>query len=321
MKYEEAWTPVDPLSEALQMLRMSGTFYSRSDLSAPWGVTLPEMKGSLMFHFVTSGSCQLEIKGEKPCVLRPGDLMLVPHGEGHLLSSGRTQMKMKLFDLPREMVSDRYEILRYAGGGAATSLICAVVRFDHPAAQHLVKHLPRLIHIEAASSPHLDWINSMLRFMAAEVGELRPGGEAVITRLADILVIQTLRAWIARNPAGQAGWFSALQHPQIGRALAHVHRDPARAWTLELLAAEAGMSRSAFAARFTELVGESTMQYVARWRMHLAFTWLKEGDTPVANLADQLGYESEAAFSRAFKRLMGASPGSVRRKKSGQNPA
>jgi len=316
MKFEDVWTPVDPLSEALQILRMSGTFYSRAELSAPWGATLPELKDSMMFHFVTSGVCKLEIKGEKSSLLRAGDLVLLPHGEGHQLSSGRTPMRQKFFDLPREMVSERYEILRSAGGGAASSLICAVVRFDHPAARHLIKHLPRLIHIAAASSPHMDWINSMLRFMAAEAGELRPGGEAVITRLADIMVIQTLRAWIARNPTGQTGWFGALQHPQIGRALALVHRDSARAWTLELLAGEVGMSRSAFAARFTEVVGESTMQYVARWRMHLAFTWLKEGDASVANLADRLGYESEAAFSRAFKRLMGVSPGSVRRKKS-----
>ena len=312
--YGETWTSVDPLGEALHIFRMSGVFYTRSDFSAPWGLLLPPMKGSLMFHFVTSGSCRMEVAGAPSCLLKFGDLALIPHGEGHRLASGPGNFGEKLFDLPREIVSERYETLRHGGGGPATTMICGAVRFDHPAAQQLVNLLPRFIHIAADSSPHLEWIHSTLRFMAAEASALRPGGEAIITRLADILVIQTLRAWIEQNPAGQTGWLGALQHRQIGRALTLIHRDPARAWTLASLCAEAAMSRSAFAARFTELVGESAMHYVARWRMHLALTLLKEDDAPLADFATRFGYESEAAFSRAFKRYIGVSPGSVRQK-------
>ena len=306
------WTHVDPLGEALHLFRMSGTFYTRSEFSAPWGLLLPAMKGSMMFHFVTSGRCRLEVKGVPACVVEPGDLALVPHGEGHRLASGPGSFGSNLFDLPREAVSQRYDILRHGGGGAATTMICGAVRFDHPAAGQLVKLLPKLIRIEASSSRHMDWINSTLRFMGAEAGDLRPGGEAVITRLADILVIQTLRAWIERDPAGQTGWLGALQDRQIGRVLSLIHRDPAGAWTLESLATSAAMSRSAFAARFSEVVGEPAMHYVARWRMNLALTWLKEDDAPVSAIADRLGYESEAAFSRAFKRLMGIAPGAAR---------
>jgi AraC-like DNA-binding protein len=192
-------------------------------------------------------------------------------------------------------------------------MVCGAVRFDHPAAQHLVKLLPRMICIDVASSPHMDWINSTLRFMAAEAQELRPGGEAVITRLADILVVQTIRAWLEQDPVAQTGWLGALQHKQIGRAISLIHRDPARGWTLTSLAAEVAMSRSAFAARFTELVGEPAMHYAARWRMNLAVTWLKEDDAPLCHLASRLGYDSEAAFSRAFKRFIGVSPGAIRR--------
>lgn len=316
MKYEQAWTTVDPLGEALHLLRMSGTFYSKAEFTAPWGLLMPAMKGSLMFHFVTSGRCHLEVDSMKtPRVLQPGDLALVPHGEGHRMTSVPGASAAKLFDLPREMVSERYEILRHGGGGAATNMICGAVRFDHPAASHLVKLLPKLICIESSSSTHMDWINSTLRFMAAEASALRPGGEAVITRLADILVIQTLRAWIERDPAGQTGWLGALQNKQIGRALTLIHRDPTRAWTLASLAEEAAMSRSAFAARFTELVGEPAMHYVARWKMHLALTWLKADNSPLSDFASRLGYESEAAFSRAFKRFIGVSPGSVRRER------
>ncbi|MGD9891966.1 MAG: AraC family transcriptional regulator, partial [Dehalococcoidia bacterium] len=194
-----------------------------------------------------------------------------------------------------------------------TSLICGVVRFDHPAAHHLIALLPRLICIEAWSGPETEWIQSTLRFMAAEARQIRPGGETVITRLADVLVIQAIRSWIAQDPAAQTGWLGALQDKQIGHAISLIHRDPARAWTLASLADEVAMSRSAFAARFTELVGEPAMHYVTRWRMHLALTWLKEEDTPVVELAARLGYQSEAAFNRAFKRFAGLPPGVARR--------
>jgi AraC-like DNA-binding protein len=156
-------------------------------------------------------------------------------------------------------------------------------------------------------------MQSMLRLMAAEAAELRPGGEAVITRLGDIIVIQAIRAWMESDPAAQRGWLGALQDPQIGRAISHIHRDPARDWTVASLAHELAMSRSAFAARFTELAGEPVMSYVARWRMHVAVAALKEEGATVGQLAHRLGYRSEAAFSRAFKRVIGVSPGAIRR--------
>ena len=159
----------------------------------------------------------------------------------------------------------------------------------------------------------MEWIASTLRFMAAEAREPRLGGETVITRLADILVIQAIRSWIEQDPAAQTGWLGALRDPQIGRAISLIHRDPARTWTVASLADEVAMSRSAFAARFAELVGEPPMHYVTRWRMHAAVTWLREGDATLGELALRLGYQSEAAFSRAFKRFIGVSPGAVRR--------
>ena len=156
-------------------------------------------------------------------------------------------------------------------------------------------------------------MHSTLRLIAAEGRELRPGGEAVITRLSDILVIQAIRSWIAGDPAGQTGWLGALQDPRIGRAMSLVHSDPAQPWSVATLARETAMSRSAFAARFTELVGEPVMKYVTRWRMQVALDWLRTEDVSVAALAARLGYDSEAAFSRAFKRTIGMSPGASRR--------
>lgn len=303
----------DPLGESLHFLRMSGTFYSRGEFTAPWGIVLPPFGNSLIFHVVTSGRCILEVDGAEPCVLQPGELVLVPHGEGHRLASDLGVPGVRLFDLPHEQVSPRYDTLRIDGGGAGAGLICGVIRFDHPAGRHLIDLLPRVIHIDSTSSLQREWLQSTLRIMAAEARELGPGGEALITRLADILVIQAIRSWIDQAPEAKTGWLGALRDPKIGRAITLIHSDPARAWTVERLASEVAMSRSAFASRFTGLVGETPMHYVARWRIYAATNALREERATVGEVAARSGYRSEAAFSRAFKRFMGVSPGILRR--------
>jgi AraC-like DNA-binding protein len=274
------------------------------------------MPGYIWFHVVPSGRFWLEAGGGDPTLLQAGDLGLVPHGEGHVLRSEPGVAVPGVLDLEREEISDRYEILRHGGGGAPTTLICGAVRFDHPAARNLVEILPAVLHVEASSSPELEWMQSTLRLMAAEAKELRPGGEAIITRLGDILVVQAIRSWIETDPASQSGWLGALRDRQIGRALSLIHRDPARDWTVAALADELAMSRSAFAARFTELVDEPAMQYVTRWRMQVAVSALREEGATVAELASRLGYRSEAAFARAFKRVIGVPPGAIKRELS-----
>lgn len=305
--------PADPLGEALHFLRMSGVFYCRSELTAPWGLGLPPLADCLWFHVVMSGDCRLEVAGAPPRTLRTGDLALVPHGDGHRLRSDPGVGTPDVRQLDHEFATDQYAVLRYGGGGAQTLLVCGAVRLDHPAARHLVTLLPRILHVEAATTPDAHWPRDILRLMAVEAQALRPGGEAVLTRLADILVIQLIRWWIERDPAARTGWLGALQDRQIGRAIALIHRDPARAWTVAALADELAMSRSAFAARFTQLVGEPVMRYVTRWRMHVALDRLAAEGATVAEVARRLGYQSEAAFSRAFKRVVGIPPGAVGR--------
>jgi AraC-like DNA-binding protein len=311
MRREDIWAPVDQLGEALGFLRMNGAFYCQSDLTAPWGMIFPRLPGSLMFHFVTEGRCWLGVDGVELRELRQGDLAIVPHGEGHRLLSDPGAHAVSLFDLPREDISERYELLRHGGGGASMRVVCGAVRFDHPQARDLVALLPRMICVGASASPHAAWIHSTLEFMAAEARVMRPGGEAVVIRLADILVIQAIRVWLEQNQTVQAGWLGALRDKQIGRALALIHRKPERAWTLVALAQEVAMSRSAFAERFTELVGMPAMHYIARCRMHLAHRHLQERAVGLSELASLVGYQSEAAFSRAFKRVIGVSPGSI----------
>lgn len=302
----------DPLGEALHHLRMRGVFYSRCEFTAPWGMDLPAIADSLMFHVVINGSCWLEVGEAEPLRLQPGDLALVPHGAGHLLRSDPGVLTPGLFDLPRDAMSERYEVIRVNGGGEPARLLCGTVYFDHPAARQLTALLPPVILVQGWRSAESEWIASTLRLMAIEARSPRPGGEEVITRLADILVIQAIRVWLEQESTAASGWLSALRDPQVGHALAMIHREPAREWRVETLASSVAMSRSAFAERFSRLVGEAPMQYVTRWRMYLAMDALRDDRATVAEIALRLGYGSEAAFSRAFKRFAGVPPGVAR---------
>ena len=302
----------DPLGETLHLLRLTGTFYCRSELTAPWGVDLPAFDGCMMFHIITAGRCWLEIEGEEPRLLQQGSLVLIPDGARHCIRSSRTADAEPLFDIPVERVSDRYEIMRYGGNGELTHLTCGVVRFDHVAGQQLIKLLPRVLQIDTWDNDEGNWLQSTLRFIAREARELRPGGETVITHLADILIIQAIRSWIDSAPEADRGWLAALRDNQVGKALAAIHRQPEKDWSVDRLAKEVGMSRSGFSARFTNLVGESVMRYLTQWRMQLARAQLQETSDSLSVLADRLGYQSETAFCRAFKRVFGVPPGSVR---------
>jgi AraC-like DNA-binding protein len=303
----------DALGEALHTMRMSGAFYCHSEFSEPWGLTLPALPGHLWFHLVSSGRAAIDTGDGEPTALHGGDVALVTQGAGHRLFSDPAAPAPGILDLPRDEISDRYEVLRHGGGGAPTRMMCGAVRFDHPAARNLVALLPEILAFDAATTPDVVWMQSTLALMAAETKQPRPGGEAVITRLADILVIQALRWWIETDPSARTGWLGALRDDRIGHALALIHADPARAWTVAALADELAMSRSGFAARFTELVGEPVIQYVTRWRMSVAVNTLRDEGATVAELANRLGYRSEAAFARAFKRTVGVAPGSIAR--------
>lgn len=305
--------PADPLSETLHLLRLTGTLYCRAELTAPWGIDIPPLAGFMTIQIVTSGDCWLDVDGAEPLRLRRGSLTLIPHGTRHRIRSDRRTDTEPLFDLPVEKISERYEIMRYGGGGAFTHVTYGVMRFDHVAAQRLTDQLPNVIHIDGWNEEDGSWLQSTLRFIAREASTPRPGGETVITRLADILVIQAIRSWLDSAPEADRGWLAALRDERIGGALALIHKMPERDWSVDQLARNVGMSRSAFSARFTDLVGESAMRYLTRWRLQLARAHLLESRDPLSVVAERFGYQSEAAFSRAFKRMFGAAPGSLRR--------
>ena len=303
---------MDALTDIFLDLRLSSSFYARSELRAPWGLAFSVQDGP-SFHVIVTGRCFLRIDAER-IPLETGDLVLLPHGEEHQLANPAEGAAIPLTALPSERIGENAALLRYRGEGAESLLICGGVRFAGPIAHPLLELLPRVLllrheELEGARS----WLDATLAQLGAEALSLRPGSAAVMTRLADILVLQSIRAWLERDEDRRPGWLGALADPDIGHVLTLIHRRAEEPWTVASLASEVHLSRSVFAERFSRLVGISPMKYVTRWRMSLASSWLREERMSASEAAHRLGYSSEAAFSRAFKRHLQVPPGVVRR--------
>ena len=306
-------TTMDPLTEVLHDLRLRDSYYCRSQLSAPWGLRMPKWDGA-SFHFVAQGTCFLRA-GEATTRLEAGDLVLLPHGRGHDLADSRDTPADPVESLPHEKVGESASILRHGGGGDSALLICGGVQFEpHP----LVELLPDVLFVGAHDSGSQEWVELTLRIMAGEALEPGPGSETVLTRLSDILVVGAVRTWIRNGAESRSGWLGALRDAQIGRALALMHKNAESPWSVASLASEVHMSRASFAERFTQLVGVPPMQYLTQRRMHLASVWIRDEKMSVGEVAQRLGYGSDASFSRAFKRTLGMPPGALRSARSPQ---
>lgn len=302
----------DPLTALLDQLKLTGTLYCQTDMAAPWGIALPAFEGLTLIAIVLDGACQLRVEGEAPVRLEAGDLALIPNGARHELFSDSEADLVPLDQLDVTPLSPRYETLTLDGPGSRSRITYGVVRFDQVLGAQMMAHLPALIVSKGAEAQD-SWITSTLKIIARESEQLSPGSEAVITRLTDVLVIQLVRSWFETEASAQSGWLAALRDPHLGRALTALHDQPQRDWTLEALARVAGLSRSIFAARFTEQLGQSAISYLTQWRLHLAHRALSDTRTAMIEIAETAGYGSEAAFSRAFKRQFGHAPGAVRR--------
>ncbi len=302
----------DALTDILQSIHMKGSVFSRAALSAPWGVESGTMSTGI-FHAVVRGrawAC-LEAGGD-PVELERGDVVLMPFGDNHLMthSPGAPTRPIGEATFTDERGMGHLVV---NGGGAETSLICGSVAFDNGEAHPIFTALPRLIRVRDIDGTLTSVVETLIRLIADEIDTPEPGAETVVARLTDVLVVYMLRNYINSLEPGQGGWLAGLTDPGIRTALGMVHRNPERSWTAAQLAAAAGMSRSAFFARFKELVGETPTEYLTRWRVHLASRLLREEDFTVAGAARRVGYSTEAAFSNAFHRVMGVRPGAYRR--------
>lgn len=298
----------DLLADPLRLLKLTGVLHCRAELTAPWGLDLPRIPDCMAIHIVNRGRLWLDLAGQPSREVTAGSLVMMPHGTAHQLRSAKDAPVTPLTDVPVRLITARYEQMDFGGGGELTSVSYCGVRFDPLGARRLLQVLPLVIQIDTHAEE--GWLADTARFIAREAEATRPGSDAIVTRLADIVVVQAIRAWLLSSDS-HVGWFAALRDRHIGRALSLIHRDPARDWTVDRLANEIGMSRSGFAARFSELVGDSVKRYITEWRMQLAREELLTEHQPVVVLAEKYGYQSEATFSRAFKREFGISPSKV----------
>jgi AraC-like DNA-binding protein len=254
-----------------------------------------------------------------PVRLESGDVLLVPHGDSYALSTAPGMRGADPVELAREffgaMAAGRLPPVVIEGGGGPqrVELVCGFLGCDAGPFNPVLAALPRLVHLRRPEEPAADRLASLVDFALAETRERRSGGQCVLLRLSELMFVEVVRRYLASLPAEESGWLAGLRDPTVGRALALLHARPAEPWTLEKLAREVGASRSALAERFARLAGQPPMQYLASWRMQLATCLLAEGDAKVLGVAAAVGYESESAFSRAFKRIVGVPPARWRR--------
>ena len=324
----------DTLSDLLRVVRLRGALFFHVEATDPWVVENPhssELISAIMpgvehlmeFHGVASGSCWASIVGEEAIRLNEGDVVLFPQGDHHVMSSA-PGLRAKVVDpsmffapkppqLPFSLNVTAGSSTTAARGRDRTTVVCGFLGCDAKPFNPLLASLPRVIRMPALAADGSSWIAGLLRSVVEESRLKRPGGEAVLERMSEMLFVEALRCYVDTLSTDQAGWLAGMRDPAVGRALALMHERPAEAWTTERLAEEAALSRSALHERFVTFIGQPPMQYLGQWRMQLAAGSLRDTDAKVVDIALDVGYENETAFSRAFKRAVGESPGTWRR--------
>jgi AraC-like DNA-binding protein len=315
---------MDVLTDVLNTVRLQSAIHFCTELTTPWGIRVPAQNDRAIFYVMTRGSCYLEIERHKPPVsLAGGDLVMLSHGDAHVL---RDRLNSPIVPLARLVKAcpkcDPHRAIHHGGGGPLTAMVAGHFIFKNQMSKPFLSTLPPLIHIHGEHGQVVPWLDTTLKWIAAETNSKNPGAQIMASRLTDMLFIQILRAHLAERSNecnSKAGWLRAIADPQLGKALELIHEQPNHPWTVAELASQVNMSRTAFSMRFTQLAGIPPLAYVTKWRMLKAGDILRQGQATISEIATYVGYESEASFSKAFKREIGVAPGMYR--KEGQNAA
>ena len=318
---------MDALSETLRVVRLVGAIFINARFTAPWCYLSPRAESAapllepgaervVIFHLITEGECYVELGKEPPVKLIAGDVVVFPDGDAHRMTSRPGLAPARGTAGLAEVLARRPRQLSYGGGGPTTRLVCGYLACDTRLARMLLAGLPRLVKVNVRGSNAGVWLEASVRYALTEARSPRPGGAGVLAKLAEVLFIEVLRLYMNEQGAGRIGWLAGVRDRIVGAALNSLHKDPAHAWTLEELAHAAGTSRSVLAERFLHLVGSPPMQYLTQWRMLLAANLLVRSNAPLVHIAQDVGYQTDTAFSRAFRREYGAPPATWRRHQS-----
>jgi AraC-like DNA-binding protein len=310
---------MDPLSDLLRVVRLDGAHFYAIEAAEPWSVEalpatdlspriMPGAEHLISYHILTEGRCYGGLMGAEQVELVPGDVIVFPHGDAHVMSSGRG---VRVRHVVQSTAPPRYPITVFLGdpGPPVTSFFCGFLGCDRRPFNPLLAALPRQMHMRGMSNA---WLGNYIRQVTEESRHGRAGADCVLTRLAELMFIEVLRRYLDDLPPGQTGWLAGLRDEVVGRVLTLIHGRTSHPWTLADLAREAASSRTSLAKRFAELVGQPPMQYLTHWRMQVAANLLTQSGAKVAAIGADVGYDSEAAFSRAFKKATGLAPGAWR---------
>ena len=321
---------MDALSDVLKSVRLEGAVYINAEFTAPWCVQskfglasvrarLAGAEHVLFFHFLTEGTCKVRLADSVEALdVAAGDLVLFTNEDRHLMGSDLHLAPVEAASLIPDAAMDADLIqMRHGGGGERTRFVCGYLACSRSVCRPLIEALPRVLHIRIGDVPASALLRELLRAGVLESSTSNPGAQSMLAKLSELMFVEALRRYVADLPPGGKGWLAGVRDAHIGRALSLLHAKPDRAWTVDELAREVALSRSALAERFAALVGEPPIQYLMRWRLALAAQTLRSGGEAIARVAERSGYESEAAFSRAFKREFGIPPAAWR--KAGPN--
>ena len=321
---------MDALSQTLRVVRLVGAIFLQGRFTAPWCYQSPPADAAapyleptaervVIFHLITEGECWVELGDQAPMRLTAGDAVLFPQGDAHRMGS-QPGLAPATGARLHEVLPPRPRMLAYGGGGTTTKLVCGYLACDARLARMLLAGLPPVLKVAVRGSNAGIWLEASLRYALAEARSPRPGGQGVLAKLAEVLFIEVLRIHMNEQAEGRIGWLAGVSDRIVGAALRALHADPAKLWTLEDLARTAGTSRSVLAERFVQLVGQTPMQYLAQWRMLLASNLLARSNAPLARIAEEVGYQTDTAFSRAFRREYGMPPAAWRKRQGCASP-
>lgn len=317
---------MDALSEALNAVRFAGAIFYHAECTAPWGFAVPALddvghvlapgaERLVSYHLLTDGEAEVRFAGLDPITVVAGDVLIIPHGEAHSVTRGSPAVLIDSGASLGEFLTGSLRTMRVGGGGEMTRFICGYFGCERSADRLFLSGLPTMIKINIRGDAAGAWLESSIRHLVSDASSNRPGHSILLSKASETLFIETLRRYMEQLPPEQAGWLAGAKDAIVGGALALLHSKPFHAWTLDGLVAELGTSRSVLAERFGQYIGEPPMAYLARWRLQLASRLLETSRKTVIQVASEVGYESEAAFNRAFKREFGAPPARYRKQR------